>query len=226
MSSDQSFWFRLGYALERARQTPSRTRHRLAPLQERERTSTAREVAKRRATRAQRPVADDLIAAGAAALATKALDAWRPRRGTGPFRLLKAGVAGAAAALLVDLVRPLLRGTAQLPVLDGSTVDRILAGAAQGVLYAGVVEPRIPGPALVKGTLYGSTEYIADPAGGLSRLLGGQSPLRRIPVMNRLVEDLDPHDRVYFEHVTFGIALAFLYGSSPRSNGIAPDDDG
>ncbi|MCG6957178.1 MAG: hypothetical protein LJF04_14410 [Gemmatimonadetes bacterium] len=225
MSSNQSFWFRLGYALERARRTPSRATRRLTSLKERERESTARSVANRRGRPAQRPVSDDLIAAGAAALAAKALDAWRPLRGTGPLRLLKAGVAGAAAALLVDLVRPLLRGTAELPVLDGSTVDRLLAGAAQGVLYAGVVEPRVPGPALVKGTLYGSTEYIADPAGGLSRLLGSQSPLRRIPVMNHLVEDLDPHDRVYLEHVTFGIALALLYGSSPLSNGIAPDDE-
>jgi hypothetical protein len=225
MSSEQSFWYRLGYALERARQTPSRATRRLASLQERDRERTGPAVASRRQIKAQRPVADDLIGAGAAALAAKALDAWRPRRGTGPLNLLKAGVAGAAAALLVDLVRPLLRGTSELPVIDGNTVDRLLAGAAQGVLYAGVVEPRVPGPALVKGTLYGSTEYIADPAGGLSRLLGGHSPLRRIPVMNHLVEDLDPHDRVYLEHVTFGIALALLYGSSPRSNGIAPDDD-
>jgi hypothetical protein len=225
MSSDQSFWFRLGYALERARHTPSRATGRLASLHDRGRTRRPRASADGRAGPPVRPVTDDLIAAGAAALAAKALDAWRPRRGTGPIRLLKAGVAGAAAALLVDLVRPLLRGTAEIPVLDGTTVDRILSGAAQGVLYAGVVEPRIPGPALVKGTLYGSTEYVADPAGGLSRLLGGRSPLRRIPVLNHMVEDLDPHDRVYLEHVTFGIALALLYGSSPPSNGIASDVD-
>jgi len=225
MSSDQSFWFRLGYALERARQTPSRATRKLATLEERERVSRTRKALRRRGATPPRPVTDDLIAAGAAALAAKALDAWRPRRGAGAVHLLKAAVAGAAAGLLVDLVRPLLRGTKALPTLDGTTLDRVLAGAAQGVLYAGVVEPRVPGPALVKGTLYGSTEYVADPAGGLSRLLGGQSPLRRIPVLNHLVEDLDPHDRVYLEHVTFGIALALLYGSSPRSNGISPDED-
>ena len=130
-----------------------------------------------------------------------------------------------ACAWRKDLVRPLLRGRVELPSLDQDTVDRILAGAAQGLLYAGVVEPRIPGPPLLKGTLYGSTEYVADPAGGLTRLLGGESPLRRIPVLGHLLENLDPHDRVYLEHVTFGIVLALLYGSSPRNNGIAPPAD-
>jgi hypothetical protein len=80
---------------------------------------------------------------------------------------------------------------------------------------------------VLKGTLYGSTEYVADPAGGLTRLLSTRSALRRIPLVSllaRLLEDLDPHDRVYLEHVTFGIVLAILYGSSPRSNGIAPPD--
>jgi hypothetical protein len=221
MPSDQSFWYRLGFALERARGAPVKRRgkggRKLPSLEEHTRRSKT----------PTRPVTDDLMAAGTAALAAKALDLWRPRGAAGPVRLVKAGLAGAGAALLVDLVRPLLRGKGEIPVLDRSTVDRLLAGAAQGVLYAGVVEPRIPGPAVLKGTLYGSTEYVADPAGGLTRLLSTRSALRRIPLVSllaRLLEDLDPHDRVYLEHVTFGIVLAILYGSSPRSNGIAPPD--
>lgn len=223
MPSDQSFWYRLGFALERARPGPAKPPAKrggkgarmLESLEER----------KRRATAKPRPVSDDLLAAGAAAVAAKALDAWKPRGKAGPVRLLKAGLSGAGAALLVDLVRPLLRGNAEIPELTRSTVDHLLAGAAQGMLYAGIVEPRVPGPPLLKGALYGSTEYVADPAGGLTRLLGMRGPLRRIPVLAHLIEDLDPHDRVYLEHVTFGIALALLYGSSRRSSGIAPPDD-
>ncbi|MCG6987490.1 MAG: hypothetical protein LJF06_04850 [Gemmatimonadetes bacterium] len=221
MSSDQSFWYRLGFALERARGAPAKRRgkgaRKLASLKERTRGPTP----------PTRPVKDDLLSAGTTALAVKALDVWRPRGGVGPVRLVKAGLAGAGAALLVDLVRPVLRGKGDALPLDRSTVDRLLSGAVQGILYAGVVEPRIPGPPLLKGTLYGSTEYVADPQGGLTRLLGTRSALRRTPLVSllaRLLGDLDAHDRVYLEHVTFGILLALLYGSSPRSNGIAPPD--
>lgn len=225
MSSDQSLWYRLGYALERARRAPAKGARKLASFEELTRTLRPDPPAGRRGSAPARPITDDLIAAGAAALLAKTLDAWRPRKRAGPFSLLRAGAAGAAAAVLVDLVRPLLRGHTDVPALDRTLVDRALAGAAQGVLYAGVFEPRVPGPGLLKGTLYGTTEYIADPAGGLTRLLGGESPLRRIPVLNHLAEDLDPHDRAYLEHVTFGIALALLYGSNSSSNGIEPDDD-
>jgi hypothetical protein len=40
-----------------------------------------------------------------------------------------------------------------------------------------------------------------------------------------MLEDIDPHDRVYVEHLAFGIALAILYGSSPSSNGMFEEDD-
>lgn len=234
MSSHQSIWYRLGFALERARLASTTAAaegtagagaegaagqpRRLASLKERS----------RRPTPGRRPVADDLFAAAGAALAAKALDAWRPRRGVGPVRLLKAGLAGAGTALVVDLVRPVLRGrTDEIPVPGGLSVERLLAGAAQGVLYAGVVEPRVPGPPLLKGTLYGSAEYVADPAGGLTRLLGARGRLRRIPLLStltHLLEDIQPHDRIYLEHVTFGIVVALLYGSSPRNRGMASPD--
>jgi hypothetical protein len=88
-----------------------------------------------------------------------------------------------------------------------------------------VVEPRVPGHTVVKGTLYGSAEYAMDPAGGLGRMLGSRAPLRRIPVLGHLLEDLDPHDRSYLEHVAFGVALAVFYGSRPASNGILSDEE-
>lgn len=222
MPSDKSLWYRLGYALERARQAPAQGKRTLASLKERR----SPEPPEPRATNpAQWPTADELLASGAVALAAKALDAWRPRRKTGPVHLLKAGAAGAAAALLVELVRPFLAGRAELPSLDSDTAEHMLVGAGQGILYGAVVEPRVPGHSVVKGTLYGSAEYAMDPAGGLGRVMGSHTPLRRIPVLGHLLSDLDPHDRTYLEHVAFGIALAVLYGSSPASNGILSEEE-
>lgn len=216
MPSKKSFWYRLGFALERARDVPSGGKRKLETLKKRMPKAPER----RRSHPADWPSADELVASGVVALVAKTLDAWRPRKKTGAIHFLKAGVAGVGAAIVLELVRPLLRGEAQLPVLDGATVDRLLVGAGQGVLYGAVVEPRIPGPRLAKGALYGSAEYAVDAAGGLAKLLGPHAPLKRIPVVGHLLEDLDPHDRAYLEHVVFGVTLAMLYRSSPSSNGI------
>ena len=150
---------------------------------------------------------------------------WKPQRKASTLRLLRAGAAGAAAALLVDMLRPLIRGEPGVGPLDKETVDRLIAGIGQGLVYGAVVEPRIPGPTLVKGALYGTAEYAVDPVGGLSRLLGPHAPQHRLPVIGHLLEDLDPYDRAYAEHMGFGVALALLYGSSPSSNGIRIDVD-
>lgn len=247
MPPKQSLWFRLGYALERARQGPPAASR--APDR---RTSTGRNpngrtlvaqtllkgLAERQAKPSKAesehgpgsawPSIDDLVASGATAAVTKLLDGWKPRRKTATLRLLHAGAAGAAAALLVDVLRPLIRGASGVGPLDSETGDRVLAGIGQGLVYGAVVEPRVPGPALVKGALYGTAEYAADPAGGISRLLGGHAPQHRLPLIGHLLEDLDPRDRVYLEHIIFGVTLALLYGSSessPSSNGIRIDVD-
>ena len=228
MASEESFWFRVGYALERARLPPS------APA-----AGSGKRTSKRRSAPAggrARPasgetgadngrVTDELLSAGVAAVAGHLLEAWKPRGRARFTRLLRAGAAGAAAALVLDLVKPFLRGDPDLPILDRETGDRMLAGIGQGLLYAGVVEPRVPGPPLVKGALFGSAEYAAEAAGGLSHLLGAHAPQRRIPFVGGILEDLDPRDRVYLEHLAFGVVLAVLYGSSPSSNGILPEDD-
>ncbi len=224
MSSDQSIWYSLGYAFERARSAPSEGKRKLASLRDRHSAPT---VERERPTHARRDAVDDLLVSGAVVAMTRALERWIPRRHTGLVGLLRAAAAGAGAALLLELVRPLLRGDARLPSLDSGTVDRLVAGAGQGLVYGAVVEPRVPGPALLKGALYGSAEYAADPLGGLYRLLGRHAPLRRIPGVGALLDDLDPHDRAYLEHITFGIALSLLYesGSSPRSNGITSEEE-
>lgn len=221
MPSEQSIWFRLGYALERTRQGPAASARKLAKLRER-RPADARGPGV--PSPLGWPSADQLVASGAVALAAKVLDAWRPRHRTGVKDLLKAGLAGAGAAIAVEAVRPLLQGRAELPALDQGTLERILVGAGQGLVYGAVVEPRLPGPAVVKGALYGTVEYAVDPMGGMSRLLGSQAPLRRVPVVGAFLDGLTPHDRSYVEHVAFGVAVALIYGSRPSSSGILDDE--
>lgn len=227
MSSDQSIWYRIGYALGRTGVPPRVSKpsigRKLSSLAERRR----KEPAVSGGDGAAPAGAEDLLASAAVVAVGKVLEGWRPRRPSGILRLLRAGASGAVAALLVELLRPLLTGDPGARSLDDETVDRLLAGAGQGLVYGAVVEPRLIGPDLVKGTLYGTAEYAVHPIGGLYRLLGSHAPLRRIPGVGSLLRELDPHDRVYLEHVTFGIALALLYGtdSRPRSNGISAAED-
>lgn len=221
MPSDQSLWYKIGYALERTRQTPDRSRQVLAGLAERTRAGKAAEKAKPRFPAPERwPTADDLVAAGAVALAGRLLRAWKPRARPGVVGLARAAAAGAAAALLVEWVRPLLGGTTRGEGNDPELVERMLAGAGQGLLYGGVVEPRVPGPAVLRGALYGSAEFALDPLGGLTRTMGKHGPLGRFPVAVHLLEDLRGHPRTYLEHVLFGISLALLYGTTEERSGI------
>lgn len=220
MPPKQSLWFRLGYALERAREGPPAAGRSLRGLAEQQ---TKRLKAEGESGPGPAwPSIDSIVASGASAAVAKVLNGWKPQRKASTLRLLRAGAAGAAAALLVDMLRPLIRSEPGVGPLDKETVDRLIAGIGQGLVYGAVVEPRIPGPTLVKGALYGTAEYAVDPVGGLSRLLG---PQHRLPVIGHLLEDLDPYDRAYAEHMVFGVALALLYGSSPSSNGIRIDVD-
>lgn len=231
MASEQSLWYRIGYALERAKHPQTAVRQKLSGLAERTGSERPRASA-RRTENGDGAVADregvstdDLISAGLVLAAGKLLDLWRPRSEPRFTGLLRAAAAGAGAALLLDLVRPLLSGRPAVGTLDAKTAEHALAGAGQGLLYGAVVEPRLPGPPLVKGALFGSAEFAADPAGGLSEMVGGHAPLRRLPLVGHLLDDLAAHERTYLEHLTFGIALALLYGSRPSNNGILLDDE-
>jgi hypothetical protein len=228
VDSEEGFWYRVGYALERAR-TPTAPREwkRLAGLAERASRASLDEAEPSAAANGRSGgfVTEQLVSAGLAALAGRLLDVWQPRRHVGFSRLLWAGASGAAAALMVDAVRPFLRGAPNRPLFDRETADRLLAGVGQGLLYGAVIEPRVPGPSVLKGALFGSAEYAADTAGGLVSILRAHTPHGRLPFLGRMLEEIDPHDRVYVEHLAFGIALAILYGSSPSSNGILSDDE-
>jgi hypothetical protein len=218
MSSDPSIWFRVGYALERARGLDDSSD--VGPLPRK----GARRSPARDADRSGWPTADDLIATGVAALAGKLLDSWRPARKVTFTRLLRAGAAGAGAALLLDLVKPLLSSRAEVPAFDRDAGTRLLAGAGQGLLYGAVVEPRVPGPPLLKGAVFALAEYMAGPAGGLSHILGPHAPQGRLPVVDHLLENVEPDDREVLEHLVFGLALAVLLGTRPSPNATVEID--
>jgi len=225
MASQKSIWFHIGHALERARRSGPPVRRGVTGLAERRRETEVSEPEGSVVARGPLPATDDLIAAGIAMLVDRTLGGWGASRRPRFTGLLKAGAAGAAAALLVDLLRPLLLEDAEVFELDRDTADHMIAGVAQGLVYAAIVEPRTPGPALLKGALYGSVEYVADPIGGLAKLLGPHAPHQRIPLVGDVFDDLTSHERAFLEHVVFGVALALIYESSPSSNGIRPDDD-
>lgn len=216
MASNKSIWYRLGHALERARHAAPAPRD-VVPVDSDDGGPVL--------PRPEIPSSDELMSAGITLVVDKALAGWSGRRSPGFWSLLRAAAAGAAAALLLDLVRPLLRGDGKLPAIDPDTAGRLLAGMGQGLVYGGVVEPRLPGPALLKGTVYGSLEYVVHPMGGLSGILGSHTPQRHIPFVGDLLDGLDGEEMAYLEHLVFGIALALIYESSPASSGISPEEE-
>lgn len=228
MASSTDIWYRLGYALESAR-----IRGPAAPL--RSLASRRREESRRRPKDAQperKGPGDDeggglelALAAGAGTLLARVLRVW-PGRGRPPVeRLLRAGLAGGGAALAREVLTPLLRGEPRLPALDGDLPERVVAGTARGLLYGAVVEPRVPGAPVVRGLLYGTAEYALSPWGGMRGLLGRFAPYRRLPVISGLLAGSEGGEDTLLDHVTFGIALALLYGDAELRIGIGEDTE-
>ena len=219
-------WYRLGYAFERARaHVPDAARLRSPG----ERRASHRAEAETRTHGTGRPPLrseaptraswDATIAAATATLAGRLLYALPSRRRPGPLRLLRAGAAGAGAALLRELLRPLVSGVPREAPLTKDAVQAALAGGARGLLYGTLVEPRIPGPSLVRGAAYGSLEYMVSPWGGLIALAGMRAPHRSIPFLADLLEDVEEDRGSLFDHLVFGIALATLSGASTGKDG-------
>ncbi len=226
MSTESSLWYRVGYALEQARQLPSRAPDRLSGLKERVASATgsrhngAARGKKKAAGRDHGAIpVEELVTTAALALAAKAVEKVRPDGPSGIGPILRAGAAGAAAAFLVELARPLLHHEDDPPRLDDGTPEHLLSGAAQGLVYGAVLEPLLPGPSLLKGSLFGSAEYALEASGGSTRLLLRRTPLGRVPMMLTLLDGLESRERGFLEHVTFGVALAALYGSSRSRSG-------
>jgi hypothetical protein len=141
---------------------------------------------------------------------TRVLSFWPSRRGPGLFRLFRAGAAGAAAAFLAELARPALTGRNAETPLEEELTDILLAGAGRGLLYAALVEPRAPGPPLLRGATYAGLEYLLTPWGGLGELAGSKAPQGKIPALSVLLKDRGADEQLV-EHIAFGVALALLY---------------
>ena len=144
-------------------------------------------------------------------------------------RLARAAAAGASATLLRELLEPLLEGEARLPSLDEGLGDRLTAGAARGLIYGGVVDPRLPGPPMARGLTYAAAEYLLSPWGGLRGVVGKHAPYRRLPVVSTLLDDPEAGEKAFLDHLVFGLALGLLYGEGDGEGisvrmGIDDDD--
>jgi hypothetical protein len=218
MSESPGIWFRIGYALESARQQPLK---RLRGLEERraaavpnddeEGDDASQSLPARGLT--QDDALNALVTAAAGALAGRVIGLVPAKSTPGMRALVRAGFAGAGAALLRELAGPLLKGRLELPELGSGSKDAVLAGAARGLLYGSLLEPRLPGPPAVQGALYATIEYAASPWGGVASLLGDRAPHRRIPLLAGLLEGYATDDDGYMDHLVFGIALALFYRS-------------
>ena len=101
--------------------------------------------------------------------------------------------------------------------------ERLAAGAARGALYSGLLEPRLPGPPLLRGLTYGTAEYLLGEWGGVRGVLGRFAPYRRLPVVGGLLDDAEGGEHGWVDHLAFGVALALLYDAGDRM-GIGDDD--
>lgn len=216
MSDSDSIWYRLGYSLERSRH-PS-VPEPLRSLAERGRDLVTRDKDGDRPD--AKPPADDdtdlmvlLLTAGVGTLATRLLSWWTPRRRPGVSGMIRGAIAGAGAAYLRTLLQPLLHGRLGVEPWDEEMSGLLLEGTARGLLYAAVLDGRLPGGPLTRGTLYGVLEYAVSPWGGVEGLLGKRAPHRRVPVVGGLFErDRPEEEETLVEHVAFAVALALFYG--------------
>ena len=176
-----------------------------------------------------------LLARTATSMVTDRADRWLWKRRPGLGSLLRAATAGAGAAVAATMLARLVEGEdptrpggAEADNLDepGDLVAEGLAGAGRGLVYAGVLQPLLPGPPAFRGALYGVAEYVAGPWGGITLHLSAVAPQRRVPVLRQLLEPGRLRPGSAMECVTEGVLMGTLYGSpiprSSRANGPEP----
>jgi len=201
MPKNENLWYRVGYALESVRR-----RLPAQPIESGDAPASVKEAY----PDVTNKVPDALMAVGAGSVATRIFSLWPTRSRPSLFRLFRGGAAGAAAAFLAELARPALSGKTSDAPLEEELTDILLAGAGRGLLYAALVEPRVPGPPLLQGATYGSLEYALTPWGGLGELAGSRAPQAKVPALAVLFKDRGTDEHLV-EHIAFGVALALLY---------------
>ena len=161
---------------------------------------------------------DQLIATGTGILGDRLFSIVAGQR-PGMLRLTRAALAGAGAALALSLFRNGGNGTPRVGQSPRDPTAKLLTGAARGVLYGAVLEPRLPGSPLLRGATFGVMEYIASPFGGLDGILGASSPHRTMPILAALLDSSDSVAVSMADHVAFGVTLGLLYGAGSARRG-------
>ncbi|MEX0980437.1 MAG: hypothetical protein WDZ89_05035 [Gemmatimonadota bacterium] len=157
-------------------------------------------------------IVDALFAAGAGTVVNRLLERWGRGGPHSAGALVKAGTAGAAAALVMEALRPLLERNGRKLELDAELGYAVMEGAGRGLIYGLLLHRRIPGPSAMKGAVYGTAEYLVGPWGGVSHLLHPLTPQSSLPVVGALLDPGDRSEDTLVEHLVFGTSLALLYG--------------
>ena len=219
----KSIWYHLGYALESARQGARSAQEVQSAGKVRSAKKTPPTGKGRSAER--RPVSstvDQLIATGTGILGDRLFSIVAGRR-PGGLRMTRAALAGAGAALALSLFRNGKNGKPEVGQSPHDATAELLTGAARGMLYGAVLEPRLPGSPLLRGATFGVMEYVTSPFGGLDGILGASSPHRIMPIVAAL---LGPSDSgagsgavSMADHVAFGVTLGLFYGEGSARRG-------
>lgn len=168
---------------------------------------------------------DAVIAAASAAMIGKMLETMPKQRKLRPGRMVRAAAAGAGAALARELLRPMMSGEQPATTFAERARHAALSGSARGLLYGALVDPRIPGPPLIRGAAYGAIEHLVSPLGGLTALAGPMAPHRRLPFAAELFEGLEHEQQTLMDHIVFGVAMAVLYGARPSDARAEADEN-
>lgn len=223
----KSIWYQLGYALESARhgaRSAQEVRSAKAPRVAINRSAAARSAPNKQgdATDPKRtPVSstlDQLITTGTGILGDRLFSILAGRR-PGGLRLTRAALAGAGAAFALSLFRNGKNGTSGVGQSPRDPTAELLTGAARGMLYGAVLEPRLPGSPLLRGATFGVMEYVTSPFGGLDGILGASSPHRTMPIIAALLGSSDSAVVSMADHLAFGVTLGLLYGAGSARRG-------
>jgi hypothetical protein len=154
-------------------------------------------------------IVDSIAMTAAAAVLARVL---RPKPVSWP-RVIVAGVAASAFADFVGRVTEAEPAPDREPHAEDS--EELLArfGAGIGIAagYAALLYPRLPGPGLLRGLLFGALEVAAAPRGGLVRL-ATDTPGLKFPLQT-LASPID-EDAGPLSHLAFGLGLGLFYRAS------------
>ena len=224
----KSIWYHLGYALESARHGARsaqgvqsdgtvRSTRRVRSAKKARRTGKGRSAERRPAA----ATVDQLIETGTGILGDRLFSIVAGRR-PGGLRLTRAALAGAGAALALSLFRNGKNGASGAGKSPHDPTADLLTGAARGMLYGAVLEPRLPGSPLLRGVTFGVMEYVTSAFGGLDGILGASSPHRTMPIIAALLGTSDSGAGSMADHVAFGVTLGLLYGEGSARRGSRP----